>query len=427
MPFNPFPSPSERRETFPASQPRPLPRYLTRQPMLDGEFRLLGHELAIRERTPVPVLPGARNQEENRDELLLVHVLDQHYRQNLGHKLTLVNLSPAALDSPLVDRLPQTSTVVALDRPISAESQMIRAMTLARDGCALALDEALLSPELAPLARDCRYLRVDVGDNDLAALHNRLVRVQGIRGPRLIARNVETEEAFDACRKLSFDLYQGYFFAHLSPPGGRGLDPGRLKVMEVLNLVSQRADFADIESRLKLDPALTYRLLRYINSPAVGLRYPIQNIGHALLMLGHGPLYRWLTLLLFTREGGDRRNQALLRNALVRANLAERLGEVRLGREAAGGLFVSGILSALDSLLGMPLEQAIAPLKLAPPIQEALLHQRGPYAPWLALALACENADATVLLHQAQALEMDDDTLNQAHLEALAWAEGMDL
>jgi EAL and modified HD-GYP domain-containing signal transduction protein len=238
---------------------------------------------------------------------------------------------------------------------------------------------------------------------------------------------VETEETFAACRKLSFDLYQGYFFTQVRPSSTRAIDTSRLRIMSLLNLVLNHAEYAEIEAQFKLDTGLTYKILRYINSPAVGLRFPIQSIGHVLLMLGHEQLYRWLTLLLFAHQGTDRRAQALLKNALVRARIAENLGDVRLGKELRGGLFITGILSMLDSLLNLPMDQAISTLKLSQPIVDALLRGQGPYSAYLSLAVACEGGNQEDIARLTRELGLTPAEINVAHIQALIWAEGMDL
>lgn len=404
-----------------------LPWFLSRQPLLDADYHVVGYELSINEKTPIPVLPGATSLEQVQDENLLASVLDMDYRQALSRKFTLLNLHASTLDNPLVEMLPKESTILAI-KPASPTPELLaRCQTLAEQGHALALDEAALLPGMTPLARQSRFLRLDVGDNDLMALCDRLVRLEGIKGPRLIARNVESEEAFAACRKLSFELYQGYFFTQLRPAAPKGIDTSRTRIMQLLNLVMSHAEHSAIEAQFKLDAGLSLKLLRYINSPAVGLRYPIRSIGHVLLMLGHDQLYRWLTLLLFTHEKGDGRSQALLRNALVRARLAETLGENRIGADLGGGLFITGILSMLDALLNVPMGQAVASLNLAQPITEALLHGRGAYAPFLRLALACEHDDQIVLGQLAGELGLSAMEVNAAHLNALVWAEGLDL
>lgn len=414
------------RASGPGTRALEMPRFLMRQPLLDQDFRILGFELSINARMPLPLLPGAVSAEANRDELLLACVLDLEHQGALTHKLALLNLGAPDADSPLLDKLSRDNTVLALGQ-VEAPDTLAAGQELIRRGYALALDEATLSPDWLPLARQARYLRVDVGDNDLGTLCERLIRVEGIRGPWLIARDVATEEAFAACRKLSFQLYQGYYFAQIRPGEARAMDASRLAIMDLLNLVGSQADHADIEARFKRDAGLSYRVLRYINSPAVGLRNPIRSIGHALIMLGHDQLYRWLTLLLFAHRDSDGRAQALLQNALVRARLAESLGEPRLGRELRGGLFITGILSMLDSLLNLPMPRALAGLNLAKPITDALLSADGPYAPWLAIAQACEGNHPDRLTRLTAELDLPPEEVNLAHLQALSWAEGMDL
>lgn len=401
-----------------------LPRFVTRQPLLDGEYNVVGYELSIGARALLPALPGAGNRRQIQDEWLLASVLDLAFQQALGRRLILLDLAPDTLGSPLVEKLPRDGVILAVRGDAPNPELHVRAQALSRLGFALALDEPAPDGGQLPLARLSRYLRLDVGDNDLLALCDRLVRVRGGQGPRLIARNVQTEEAFTACRQLSFDLYQGFFFDQPAPVRGKDVDTSRLRVMNLLNLVLRRAEFPVLEAELKLDPGLVHKLLRFVNSPAVGLLSPIRDLGQVLLVLGHDALYRWLTLPLFVHGHGQARDRALLRQALARARLMELLAENLAPREYRSGAFVVGILSLLDALLRIPLAEALAGLHLAQPLVDALLRDQGPLSPCLRIAKACEGKGQETV----EALgSLDPEWVNRAHLQALIWAEGMDL
>jgi EAL and modified HD-GYP domain-containing signal transduction protein len=84
---------------------------------------------------------------------------------------------------------------------------------------------------------------------------------------------------------------------------------------------------------------------------------------------------------------------------------------------------VVGVFSLLDTMLGMPMEQAVGLLTLQPPIVDALLHGNGPYADLLALARACETGDAEAFRHATAALHLTERQVSLAHLDALAWAD----
>jgi EAL and modified HD-GYP domain-containing signal transduction protein len=186
-------------------------------------------------------------------------------------------------------------------------------------------------------------------------------------------------------------------------------------------------EIPDLEARFKTDATLSYKLLRFINSAAMGMRQPIQSIGHALVILGYDQLYRWLTLLLFVSGHTDPRSQTLLKNALVRARFTENLGQSRFKADQRGGLFIVGILSLLDALLNQPMEQALADLNLPNDVTDALLKREGPYAPYLDLAIACENYDQDSIERLAQDNRLGAEAVNLAHVNALIWAEGLEV
>lgn len=418
---------------MPAAQPRheediraapALKRYLTRHPVLDAEYRMVGYELRLRERVPVPVIPGTHSLEQMKEELLLVSVIDMEYQRALGDHLTFLSPRPESLDNPLLDLLPPNKVVVAVAAAAATPGLLERCAALAARDIPLLLDGDVDGAS-APLLAHCRYARLDVGGSDMATLGERLARLQTYGTPRLVAANVDSEEAFDACRRLSFSLFQGGFFACPRAGTPKRVDAHRLRVMELLNLVVGQAEPARLADKLKQDAGLTYRLLRFINAPVNGLNQPIQSISQALMWLGRDQLYRWLTLLLFTAGQPDSRGQTLLRNALVRARFMEKLGTDRFSPPMRGGLFIVGILSQLDALLDLPMRDALAPLNLAPDIADALLHGKGLYGPYLRLAMACERLDLDTVDRLADEYRLDADAINLAHIDALIWAEGL--
>jgi c-di-GMP phosphodiesterase len=406
-----------------------LQHFLTRQPILDVDHAIVGYEL--KRRAPIPansgVLPGSATPQQAEDEWLLTSAIDLAFQRALGNKLTFLGIAAETLHSPLIEQLPKQRVVVAL-RPERCPPALIsRAEQLAHDGLQLALDDPAEHQELAAYAR---YVRLDTTQYDAMALATRVVRsldTSSRKKPLLIATQVDTPEVYAACRKLSFNLYQGYYYTFpLSTAAGR-LDSSSLRVMELLNLVRNRAEFPAIERVFKLDPALSYRLLRYINSPAIGLRRTIESIGHALILLGHDQIYRWLTLLLFTGGEVDPRSQSLLRNALVRARFTESLGREKLKPNERDGLFIVGIFSLLDALLNIPMTQALNGLHLPQPVIDALTGGGGIYSPYLKLALACEHFDQAAISVIAGEIGLDADAVNLAHVEALIWSESVEL
>lgn len=404
-----------------------LRRFLVRQQLLDAAHQVVGYELKLWNRDPTQAGGPDDQSVQLQDEMLLVSVIDLDYQEALGNQLTFISLSPATLDNPLLQRLPRDKVVISLRLPADADEHLLeRCRELAEQGFQFAFDDLDRQHGLEPFLKICRYAGIDTRGIDALTLSDRVAKILDAGVPALIAKNIESEEAFEAYRRLAFSVFQGHYFTRTQTDGTRRIDSSRLRVMELLNMVKCRAELSELEAKVKLDPGLVYKLLRYINSPANGFRQSIQSINNALMLIGYDQLYRWLTLLLFTSGEPDARRQALLKNALVRARFAETLGQGKLDPADQSGLFIVGIFSLLDVLLNVPMIQAIAGLSLPKPFVDVLLHQEGIYAPYLKLAIACEGFDQEAIAGLAAACGLTAYEVNLAHVKALIWAEVFD-
>ncbi|MGD3542157.1 HDOD domain-containing protein, partial [Xanthomonas citri pv. citri] len=138
----------------------------------------------------------------------------------------------------------------------------------------------------------------------------------------------------------------------------RGLNPAQAIILQLMQMVKENADLAQIEAALKRDPTLSYKLLRFINSAGFGAGREVQSMRQALTLLGYSPLPRWLTLLLATASTTGY-SPVLLETAVVRGRLAELLARDTLGKSEAEQVFVAGMFSLLDRLLGMTMAEVL--------------------------------------------------------------------
>jgi EAL and modified HD-GYP domain-containing signal transduction protein len=215
-------------------------------------------------------------------------------------------------------------------------------------------------------------------------------------GLKLLAEKIDTQAQADWCRELGFDLFQGYFFARPVVLEGRRADPSKQLLVQLLQQVLTDADNVDIEQSLKQSPELSYKLMRLVNSVGMGLRSPIQSLGHALVVLGRRQLQRWVQVLLFAHHSAGDFPSPLLTLAATRGRLLELLAE----RESCDNgfrdmAFMTGILSLLDTLLGLPMPDAVAPLALPEDVRDALLRRAGPLGRLLRLVQSLEEGNDT--------------------------------
>jgi EAL and modified HD-GYP domain-containing signal transduction protein len=175
---------------------------------------------------------------------------------------------------------------------------------------------------------------------------------------------------------------------------------------------------------MKQDPVLSYRLLAYANSPLLGMTSKITHLGQAMTIIGRDKLYRWLASLLFNVADPGYYEWALTEQALARAALMERLGKNVTGVKP-DALFLTGLFSLLDQLMGKPMEELVTQIQISEDIQIALVRREGVLARFLALAEACERMDPETIAQNAGALGFSSRTVSLAVFDALAWAHSM--
>ncbi|MGH8672155.1 MAG: EAL and HDOD domain-containing protein, partial [Burkholderiales bacterium] len=144
----------------------------------------------------------------------------------------------------------------------------------------------------------------------------------------------------------------------------------------------------------------------------------------AITIIGYQPLYRWLTLLMMN-TGGSATPPVLMKTAITRARLTELLGQDYFDRQGRDNLFIVGMFSMLDAIFEMPIESVLEKLNLPEAVTEALLTRTGIYGPFLELVEACEGEDVERINALAESLALNSDRVNEAHLQALTWAEAL--
>ncbi|MDY0073271.1 MAG: HDOD domain-containing protein [Thauera sp.] len=229
--------------------------------------------------------------------------------------------------------------------------------------------------------------------------------------------------AFAEVIKAGYDGASGWFFLHGVPPP-KTLSPNHAQTIRLLNLVRNNAEIREIEALLKQDVALSYKLLRYINSAGFGLMCEIQSFRHAVSILGYDALNKWLSLLLVTASR-DPSAPALMQTAIARGRFMEEIGSRYLGAKEADNLFITGAFSLLPLLLGASMQSVLEEMNLPAPVSDALLHDEGEIAPFLRLACSAENFDGTAFAKAGGALHLEHKELNRALLSGLAFADSL--
>ncbi|MGH2894695.1 MAG: EAL and HDOD domain-containing protein [Solirubrobacteraceae bacterium] len=364
--------------------------FIARQPIFDRKLDVVGYELLFRGRGYAG--DGlSDNPERATATVVLNSFTELELKRIVGHKTAWVNVGREFVVDGLAQAIPPGLGGLEISESELYDEELVDALRdLKSQGYRLALDG------FGSLVGGSSVLELfDVVKLNVLELgHDRLRQaVEQLRDYpcQVLAHRVATHPDHEFCASLGCDLFQGYFFCQPAVVGTRSISANRLALLQVVAAL-QRSDveLSDVDQLIARDVALSFRMLRYVNSAFFGVRSEVRSIGHALALLGLDNARRWATLSVMASV--DDKPTELTLTALTRARFCELAGEEL---ELAGGseLFTLGLFSVIDALMDTPMQDVVESLPLADDMRDALVHRRGPLGELLDAVAARERGE----------------------------------
>ncbi|RAU19312.1 hypothetical protein DN062_03375 [Nitrincola tibetensis] len=237
---------------------------------------------------------------------------------------------------------------------------------------------------------------------------------------KTVASYIETETIFRECQKLSFDFYQGFFFAEsesIGSPGIKNRAANRVAQLRILGeLYTAEPNMEYIEALVAQDPSLCIMILHHANSPLFNRGQRIDSLGKALMLLGLDRLRVMTTIILLAKNGPI--HQLLLPKLLIRAHMCQLVAE-RLKNIDPDIAFTTGLFSLLDKVMHTDMEEIVNSVGFTEVISDALLQRSGVMGKLLILIEKFE--EAAIAGKSLKTLQF----LNREYLNSVAWAESV--
>jgi EAL and modified HD-GYP domain-containing signal transduction protein len=402
--------------------------YLARQPILDRNQALFGYEMLFRS---TAAGPANVDTDIAATASVIAHAAQLGLERVIGDALGFINVDADVIMSDIFVFMPRDKVVLEIMDSIPVTPPVLARITdLMSHGFRFALGDVVRdSPDVPKLLPLVDYIKLDLQEiaaGAVPALAARFKRDQ----KKLLAEKVETRAAHDECMAQGFDYFQGFYFASPAIIKGRKLSPSQLAVIELMSLVTSDADNIDIERAVKRDVTLGLNLLRLVNSAAIGARYRIDSLSQAVNVLGRRQLQRWLQIMLYAEPARTGSGMTpLLSLATTRGRMLELLAQrLRPGqRGVADVAFTVGIMSLMDTLFGMPMEEILAQIPVVDEVSAALLERGGFFGELLHLAECIERAEEkeALVAPAVRQLSLSTEDLVELEVSAFEWTDNV--
>ncbi len=312
--------------------------------------------------------------------------------------------------------LPKDRIVIEVLETVKVDARIVNNLQeLSKLGYTIALDDFVFGEEWKPLVALADIIKLDVLEMGEARTRELIQQLKPYN-VKLLAEKVETHEQYQYLLELGCDYFQGFFFNKPNVVSGKRLTVNQLTAIKLLTTVNDPdVEFSELSKIVSQDVALSYKLLHYINSSFFAVPNKIETITHAITYLGLNEIKRWTNIL--TLASMSNKPLAVMETALIRGKMCEQLA--RLTNRPYEHFFLVGMLSCLDSVLDMPIDQALQQLPLTNNLVSAILHKEGPAGEALECVLGYEQWDISAIAFA----NLDPLLIGNAYIESINWAK----
>lgn len=390
--------------------------FVARQPIFDARGQLFAYELLFRSG---PENAFTHDDLDHASRSVIQDSLEVFgFDELTGGRRAFVNVTRDVLVEGLYESLPPERTVLELLETVEADPDVVAASRIAKQrGYLLALDDFVLRPGLEALVPLADFIKIDVLATTPAERLSWLEKL-GATPVRLLAEKIETKAQFDEAVASGFTYFQGYWFQRPEMLSARVIPPHKRSALRIVGeLNASRFDLDRLSRLIRHESQMAERLLADLNGTSGG--HAVMSVRQAFALLGDRSFRRWATLVALSTLAEDRPPE-LFATGLLRAHFCESLA--RASRLDESDLFLAGLLSAADALLGRPRSDVLSYIDL--PATTAAAFNDADSAPGRALDLVLryERGDWAGVSTRARTLGVPEERIPGFFRDAVGWA-----
>lgn len=394
--------------------------YVARQPIFDSHLKVFGYELLFRN--------GENNCFPNiePDEATSKLLNDSHLSYGIENitdgKIGFINFHENTLLRHFPTSLNPRTTIIEIIETVKVTDSLVEACKhLKSKGYKLAIDDYDNAAHWQALLEIVDMVKIEAG----AHSHDELTSIVASLKEKkltLVVERVETLEEFEQYKAIGFDYFQGYFLAKPEVMRHRALGMNKLAMLDLLTeSVRPTLNIDKITTIFERDASLTFKLLRFINNPAIGKSNTITSLKHAINYMGDEELKKFIALIALANVT-ESHHAELLSMSVVRAKFCEVIAEALELKYPSSEGYLVGLLSLIDIITSQPMSMLINKLPLAHEVKAALSGEASLLSDCLKLINALEQADWRAASLLTKQFNLEQKTMHKAYISAITFA-----
>lgn len=396
--------------------------FIGKQAILDVDGEIEAYELLFRD--------GKKGYAEVSDNKkatarVLSNALNQFgIKQLTNGARAFINTDETIILSDFIKSIPKEHFVIELLETTKVTKELVnRVASLKDDGYTFAIDDYTGEYKriFAPVMKYISIVKLEIMDIPLEDIKGEVDELLEINDEIIIlAEKIEDRETFEVCKEAGCTLFQGYFFSKPTIIEGRNLDPSSMAVIALFNAVNSDKETSQIVPLFDKHPKLMFSLFKYLNSRGEGFDN-IQTVQNAISLLGREALGTWVALLMFSGLNDEEFTEPIFEMALNRSKVMKSLAAKLWGNdkkeliESAG---LVGILSLMDAITSVSIENILKEVKVSVEIKKALLKFEGNLGRLLYFSKFIEQENEEFLTQVGDKLNISFDALLSIKSEA---------
>ena len=394
--------------------------FLARQAIYDINSKSVAYELLYRNSND-----NRFNSEVNEDEAtikLISNSISMGLKKLTDGKVAFINFTNKLLLDEIPSVLDKDRIVIEILENVKPTKEvMIVLHKLKRMGYRFALDDVNYNSKYWLYGDLIDIYKIDF-ISTTPSIRKELINSIQILNPnaKLLAEKVETDEEYEEARKAGYSYFQGYLFSKPLMMTGKDLPIRNFTCYRLLSiLLDNDFNITEVETLIKSDVAISYKLIKMLNSSSFVFLQEISSIKQAIMLIGGEELRKWLTVIAMSEMQSENEEEAI-RNMIIRARFCELIAkEVR--SEKISQCFLAGLFSELNSYMKRPMEEIIRELPVEEDLKEALLGENNHINQVLRLVLAYEKVDNEQILELSEKLKINKEMLFKLYVESVNW------